>query len=159
MTISLKTIDMQLAQDTLRKELAKIAGDRYITVGIHEGAPPVEGADINMATLGAVLNFGSGDGHIPARPWLVPGVEAGTPAILQSIADDMADGLPVDQIMERAGLIAVGEVKQFMNDLSSPPNAASTIAKKGSSNPLIDTGALRESVTHVVHRGKPSEGL
>ena len=38
-------------------------------------------------------------------------------------------------------------------------NAPSTIAKKGSSNPLIDSGAMRQSVTYSVSPTKPSEGL
>jgi hypothetical protein len=48
-------------------------------------------------------------------------------------------------------LTAVGEFiasdfRRKITTLRSPPNAPSTVAKKGSSNPLIDTGAMRQSV-------------
>lgn len=39
-----------------------------------------------------------------------------------------------------------GQIQEFMTALSQPPNAPSTIAQKGSSNPLIDTGRLRGSI-------------
>ena len=34
--------------------------------------------------------------------------------------------------------------------MKTPENAPSTIAKKGSSNPLIDTGEMRSKVSHEV---------
>ena len=40
----------------------------------------------------------------------------------------------------------VGYVKKYINDLSSPPNALITKNVKGSANPLIDTGNLRDSI-------------
>ena len=38
------------------------------------------------------------------------------------------------------------QIKVYMTELSAPENAASTVAAKGSSNPLIDTGRLRASI-------------
>lgn len=97
--------------------------------------------------------------NIPARPWLEPGVANATEEILLNIQDGMEAGQSMDQILEVVGVTAVGKVKVYMTDLKTPPNAASTIRKKGSSNPLIDTGAMRQSVTHKVSIGPASEGL
>ena len=97
--------------------------------------------------------------NIPARPWLEPGVASATEEILLNIQDGMEAGQSMDQILEVVGVTAVGKVKVYMTDLKTPPNAASTIRKKGSSNPLIDTGAMRQSVTHQVSIGPASEGL
>lgn len=97
--------------------------------------------------------------NIPARPWLEPGVEAATPEIIATVADGLEDGLLPDDLLEAVGAVAVGEVKQYMTDLKTPPNAASTVRKKGSNNPLIDQGHLRASVTHSVTAEKPEEGL
>lgn len=97
--------------------------------------------------------------NIPARPWLEPGVASATEEILLNIQDGMEAGQSMDQILEVVGVTAVGKVKVYMTDLKTPPNAASTIRKKGSSNPLIDTGAMRQSVTHKVSIGPASEGL
>ena len=97
--------------------------------------------------------------NIPARPWLIPGVTAGTEKILKTIQDGLEDGLTLDQINERVGLVASGEVKKYMTELKTPPNAASTIRQKGSSNPLIDSGAMRASVNYKVGSDDLSEGL
>lgn len=96
---------------------------------------------------------------IPAREWLEPGVASATPEVLLTIQDGMEAGQSMDQILETVGVVAAGAVKVYMTELKTPPNAASTIRKKGSSNPLIDKGALRQSVTHKVSIGPVTEGL
>ena len=53
-------------------------------------------------------------------------------------------------LMNLAGEAATSALKQAITDLDSPPNAPSTIARKGSSNPLIDTSHMRNSTTYVV---------
>lgn len=97
--------------------------------------------------------------NIPARPWLEPGVASGTDEILKTIQDGVEQGKDMDAILETVGLVAAGAVRVYMTELKTPPNAPSTIRKKGSANPLIDTGAMRQSVTHQVQGGKVEEGL
>lgn len=46
----------------------------------------------------------------------------------------------------RLGVKAQGDIQQSITSLTSPPNSPTTIALKGSSKPLIDTGELRNSV-------------
>ena len=70
-----------------------------------------------------------------------------------------AKGEPLDMTLNKIGVTAVGLVQKYMTDLRTPPNAASTIKKKGSSNPLIDSGALRQSVSYKITTSKPTEGL
>lgn len=120
------------------------------------------------AKKGKVRFLGKGKGHmelgvtkphnitIPPRPWLDVGVKSGTQDYLEVIQNNSDD---IDNALEIVGQIAVGKVQQYMTDLQSPANAPSTIAKKGSSNPLIDTGALRQSVTYSITNTKPKEGL
>lgn len=96
---------------------------------------------------------------IPARPWLVPGVTNATEKLTQTVQDGLEDGLSLEQISEQLGAVAAGEVKKYMTDLKTPPNAKSTIRKKGSANPLIDSGAMRASVTYKVSGDDQSEGL
>lgn len=52
--------------------------------------------------------------------------------------------------LKRLGLRAVGDVQMKIVDLREPPNAPATIAAKKSSNPLIDTGNMRQSVEYVL---------
>lgn len=197
MSITLKTVDFQLAKNELMRELEKFRGGKSVTVGIHEGAGNADG-DFTMAALGATLDQGATINHpggtaygykskagaergetrflkpgtgyvsgvtkahvieIPARPWLAPGVESGTQEYIAEIKSAVKDGSTLDQTLEIIGNIAVGKVQEFMTELDSPPNAPSTIAQKGSDNPLIHTGALRQSVTYAVTSDKLEEGL
>jgi len=96
---------------------------------------------------------------IPARPWLDVGVASGGKDYLQIIEAGFSNDEKSVDILNRVGVIAVAKVQQFMTELKSPPNAPSTIKKKGSSNPLIDSGALRQSITSKIETGKPQEGL
>jgi phage gpG-like protein len=52
--------------------------------------------------------------------------------------------------MELLGQYVVGLIKQRMANGIPPPNSPWTIARKGSSKPLIDTGQLRNSITYKV---------
>ncbi|KOY81571.1 hypothetical protein I6G82_08365 [Lysinibacillus macroides] len=53
-------------------------------------------------------------------------------------------------LCERLGAKMVADVQEKLTDLDTPPNAPATIAKKGSSNPLIDSGGLRQRITYKV---------
>ena len=46
--------------------------------------------------------------------------------------------------------MARGDIVESITQLDTPPNTPKTIARKGSSNPLIDTGFLRANVTFKV---------
>lgn len=48
------------------------------------------------------------------------------------------------------GLEQETETKKTITDMRTPKNSESTIAKKGSSHPLIDTGEMRSKVSHEV---------
>jgi len=152
--IKITVPNLQKIQNEIRKEIEKLTHDKTVLVGIHEDAPQVEGGDITMAQLGAVLHFGNQ--NIPARPWLDVGVQSGSADYLSVIENNSDD---LDRALNMIGSIAVGKAQQYMTELQDPPNAPSTAKKKGSSNPLIDTGALRQSVTYSIIDGKPEEGI
>lgn len=166
MATNIKLIDFQLAQQELARELKKFQGDKFVTVGIHSDAGQHPDAGISNAQLGALLNYGNetntlhgNPAPIPPRPWLVPGVQSATQDIIDASADAIANGLTPDQTLNQIGAFAAGATQQYMTDLREPPNSPYTIEQKGSSNPLIDTGALRASVTWKVTSEKPEEGL
>jgi len=58
--------------------------------------------------------------------------------------------IDLDTFLEAVGKEVEGRLKRFMKKLHYPPNSSFTIRRKGSSNPLIDTGALLDSITHKV---------
>jgi len=51
--------------------------------------------------------------------------------------------------INRAGLTLVRAIKKKIRSISSPPNHPITIARKGSSSPLIDNGDLFNSITKI----------
>lgn len=129
-----------------------------VLVGVPKGAGSYHAEDgkpaLTIATIAAVNEFGSANGRIPARPFLRTAIEEGTPKFVRLAELDMPDIVtgkhPISRLLHRMGNIAVGMVQQKITDIKSPPNAASTIAKKGSDNPLIDTGALRQSINYEI---------
>ena len=56
----------------------------------------------------------------------------------------------IHQSLTRVGIVAQGDVQMSISTGNWEPNAKSTIRRKGSSRPLIDTGAMRQAVTWVV---------
>lgn len=151
------TIGKQQVADALRRLSERFEKeDLQILVGVPEGAGSYAAEDgkpeLTIATIAAVNEFGTRDGSIPARPFLRPAIEEGTPKFVRLAEIDLPDILlgrqPMSRLLNRMGNLAVGMVQQKITDLKTPPNAKSTIAKKGSDNPLIDTGALRQSINY-----------
>lgn len=64
----------------------------------------------------------------------------------------LAGALSVDALFDRLGQRMVADVQAKIRSISSPPNAPITRENKGSSNPLIDSGRMRQSITYKVVR-------
>ena len=58
--------------------------------------------------------------------------------------------MSLEQYMDMVGRNYVTMVKEFIVELDSPPNHPYTVEQKGSSNPLVDTGGLVESISYRV---------
>ena len=63
--------------------------------------------------------------------------------------------LTPEQLADLLGQKYVGQIQARISAGIPPPLAESTIARKGSSVPLIDTGQLRSAVTYEVRRLLP----
>ena len=83
-----------------------------------------------------------GTDTIPPRPFLQFDQDKAAKLVRKAIA---MDGDTVSII--KVGL--TGMIQENIVELRNPANAASTIKKKGSSNPLIDTGAMRQAVNTI----------
>lgn len=112
-------------------------------------------SDYTLAEIAAVNEYGSEDGHVPERPAhrnCAADNQSEIASNTQAAIKAVLNGATAQQVMDRIGVWYTGKVKQAILDLDSPPNAPATIARKKSSNPLIDTGRTRNSVTHVVRK-------
>ena len=117
------------------------------------------GATYNAATQMYIHSHGSPLYAIPPRPIIEPAIEApdNKKAILAqlTLAGRAAlDGKKTEAVrfLNLAGQEAVNRVRAWFTDPRNgwPPNAPSTIKRKGSSRPLIDTGQLRRAITYVI---------
>ena len=150
-TISM--VGTQQVEEALKQLAKRLEGQTRVLVGVPEGAGSYEDG-LTIATIAAVNNFGSADGRIPAREFLQPAINEGAPQY-QRLAEVMiprvlSGAMTMRTLLEQMGQLAEGHIKQEITDIDSPPNAPSTIAKKGSDSPLIDTGAFRQSIHYVI---------
>ena len=76
-------------------------------------------------------------------------------AFCQSEIQKVAQGGTAQGALEALGVFGKGLVQEKISTGDFEPNAPSTIRKKGSDKPLIDTGRLRQSVNYVI---KPKGG-
>lgn len=110
----------------------------------------------SVVLVAAVNNFGSSSMGIPARPFMIegaaPAIEATAPIAAALIPALNAGTATVEDILGDMGPFAEAAFKEKLTDGPWEPNAPLTVDLKGSSTPLIDTGLLRNSLTHVVRK-------
>jgi hypothetical protein len=156
-----KVIDHGYA--ALKKRLAEASAGTRLTVGIHEaeGDQPAEGDDsgATLAEVAAYNEFGGPEDNPPRRSfladWADGAVDENRELVRRSMKAVVQGKLPSLRVaFERLGLRFVGEIQLRIKAGIEPENAESTIARKGSSTPLIGvSGQLFTSVTHEVTEG------
>lgn len=133
------------------------AGRTDVLVGIPQETNADHGG-ISNAELLYIHTNGSPARGIPARPTIQPAIQdpevrqrlqsmfgkAFTMALLGNIAG-------AEQVYNQIGMIGANAAKAKFGNIG-PPLKPATIAAKGSSAVLIDTGALRNAVTYVVRQ-------
>jgi len=123
-----------------------------VHVGVLAGEGASEGG-FDLVALAATQEYGSSDGHTPSRPFLRMTFQ-GPPQWLvdttKKLAKPVIEGkLDIERALGLLGAVAVTKVRETVtNGAGVPPeNAPSTIAKKGSSRPLVDTGRMLNAVS------------
>ena len=104
----------------------------------------------HYGTRGGASGGGWG-GPIPPRPFLSNAMRANRgkyrAAMRAGARDALMGSSSLTQVVSKLGILAQGDIQGEITSLRSPPNSPVTIRRKGSSNPLIDTGQMRQSVT------------
>ncbi len=133
----------------LRGHIMKIQtalqGPKAVKVGLPAGKSPADVLDI-----AAWNHFGTSRG-IPPRPFISVAMFKGRGEIrmnLRKIAYEVTvNAKPLTPELQRLGFYGAGLIQTQIASNMPPPNAPSTIARKGSSRTLIDTGRMRQSIT------------
>lgn len=138
-------------------------GAKDVLVGIPEGNTDRKSSDpATNALIGYVQEFGSPANNIPARPFLIPGV--------QDIQKPAADRLKVaaqralsgdlsqaEKQLHAAGLMGQNSARAKINSNIQPKLSERTLAARRArgvkrENTLIDTGQLRNAITYVIRK-------
>ncbi|MFJ7312524.1 hypothetical protein ACIQVE_07085 [Pseudomonas sp. NPDC098747] len=154
-----------VVQDHTAKVLEAIEAltKQQVLIGIPSSkAERKEGEPINNAQLGYIHEFGAPAANIPARPFLIPGVELGKESIENHMkkaakAALSSDKAKVENELHAAGLVGQAGARYQINSGDHAPLAEGTLSarrKRGRTGekPLIDTGQLRNSITYVVRK-------
>lgn len=91
-----------------------------------------------------------GTKRIPERPFMIPAGNKAANKTINITVQSIASGLDEQQALSKAAIMFKNAIAREITNLKEPPNAESTILKKGSSNPLIDTGLMRSKVEEPV---------
>lgn len=127
------------------------------TNGSSEPKEDSQDGNQSVAELAYIRSKGSPKRNIPPRPFIEPAIEQSRTRkeitkLLQSAAIKAIEGDTSAALadMHKAGICGENAVKDYIGSSNLTPNSEATIKRKGSSAPLIDTGSLRSSVTHVI---------
>jgi hypothetical protein len=130
----------------VQQKLEKLARSR-VEVGVI--------GDSKQAEIATYAEYGTST--IPARGFLSRPINANQKkyaGILGKISESVAKGGDVDAPLGRLGLVGVADVRAWVvAGYSKPENQPETIARKGSSTPLVDTGSLLGSLQYRVVNG------
>ena len=113
-----------------------------VEVGFFVGTKYKTGKDVTTVAR----DNDQGTKNIPERPFMIPAGNKAANKTINITVHSIAGGMDESQALSRAAIMFKNAIQREITNLKEPPNAESTILKKGSSNPLIDTGLMRSKV-------------
>lgn len=122
-----------------------------LTVGV-QGNAPKHPSGLNMADVATFNEFGTRTA--PARPFLRRTFDENGyyEELFVGIARAVGVRSTARRALRLAGQKITADVKATIVEVKAPPNAPSTVASKGSSNPLIDTGRMRQAIDFEISK-------
>jgi hypothetical protein len=142
--------------------------EKRVAIGFPAGGPsrqpePGEEAPPSNAAIAYLQERGAPDQNLPARPFLVPGVESieaeAVARLKKAAAAALAGDLAApERALNAIGLQGVSAVRERITEGAFAPLSERTLqARKArgrtSEKPLIDTSQMRAAVTYVITNG------
>lgn len=135
-------------------EVGVLKGEHKWLAAIHEYGLDIEVTPAMRAYLhsqGLHLKDTTTHIHIPERSFLRTGYDKNRDAVMEKallLLADVAAGKTSERgLYQAVGMMLASKIKDYARDLASPPNHPFTIDRKGSSNPLADTGDMIGGIT------------
>lgn len=143
-------IDNKTNYLNIKKEINKFQS-RFVKVGILSDRYVNKNGE-NVLQYAIANEFGTE--KIPERSFIRSTADNQKNKWIDAVDEDLGliyeNKLTANQALARLGTIGQKDIKETINNNVPPPNAESTIRKKGSSKTLIDTGAMLESIEYAV---------
>ena len=152
MTRRSEVIDQDMGFGRIMAAIPELRG-ASVDVGIQEDA----GVGDDGTTVAAYAFFNEfGTEHVPARPFMRGAADEQKGRWYSFVERNLnlviQGKLGLTPALNMIGERAADDTRQYAVKLSVPENADSTIDQKGSSNPLVDTGRMVQSIRHAVTR-------
>lgn len=149
------TRDIDHGYRTMRERLDLMANS-YTQVGVQAGSKESDGIT-DLVTVAAANEFGTD--RTPERSFMRSTFDEDKDqiaAIKASEAQAVLNGKDIGTSLALIGSWHAGRIQAKIHSHPPPPNAPETIARKGSSGTLIDSGQLVQSISHVeIIKGRP----
>lgn len=129
-----------------KREITKFMGKEKLEIGFFETARYPNG--VFVAQVARYNEFGTL--NIPMRPFFRNAINKNIKKWYATLQNAINQNATPSKALSIVGEVARADIIQSITDLRTPPNAESTIKQKKSTNPLIDTGLMRRSVTYKV---------
>lgn len=138
--------------ETVLRDIAdKLRDGGSVRVGFLEGATYPDGKPVAM--IAAINEFGAPGAGIPPRPFFRNMIAEKSGEWPQAVADLVVENdYDFGKFAPLIGEAITGQLRQSIVDTNEPPNAPSTIRKKGHAKPLVDSGHMLNSVSYEVLR-------
>ena len=167
--ITFDTSVMENAVRDMEKQMKKL-GKKKIKIGVLGGDGELQmiahvheyGADIPVtpkmrawfAYNGYPLKSSTTVIKIPERSFLRSGKDKHKAKVVNKAKNMLPDviqkNVSIDVFVNMIGQEFAGHIQKELRDVKAPPNTQMTKERKGSSNPLIDTGRLLGAIKHEV---------
>lgn len=142
---------MSIKNPQLKTALEKVLGVKVdkpkitLEAGFLEGVTYSDGMSVPM--VASLNEFGTY--NIPPRPFFRNAINKNS----DKWGKVFLQGMQKQNAKNAFGLLGERirkDIVQSINDTNEPPNSPVTIARKGSSKPLVDTGLMRASVNYRI---------
>jgi len=130
-----------------------------VDIGLFQGTTEKDGSPTAM--IAATHEYGSPEKGIPERSFMRSAMHLGKDRINERLRKDIAALITgrgtKKMVLSRVGLLATNLIQARIRSSKSwaKPLAPITIARKGSTVPLIDTGRMLASITYRLEGEKP----
>lgn len=143
-------VKSKMNMDLLKRIRRMYASPYVVSVGIHENKQ-YKGESLGTADVARIQHFGTD--KIPARPFLDVAIIKAQDKIVKHVMQVLSQDITSKKVYAIMGEQAVIAVQNYiLNSGNFLPLSQKTIARKKSSKPLIDTGAMLQAINYEVRK-------